>query len=400
MDLRSDQPWWLIRNGILATYPAVGADLRCEVAVIGGGITGALVALRLAQAGVDVVLLDKRDIGQGSTSASTALVQYELDVPLHELARRIGESQAARIYTMCRDAIDQLEQIVREGNYSCGFERTTCVQLASKARDDAMLAREHEARQRHGFRTEFFSRDDARARFSFARHAALRSADAAQIDPYRLTHGILCAGCACGLRVFDRTAVVQCRPVGQHVRLETQRGHLIHADRAIFAVGYEAQQYLRQKLARLQSTFAVVSDVIDEFTGWPDRCLIWETAKPYHYLRTTEDRRAMIGGGDIRSANPAVRDRLVCAKARRLARHFTRLFPQIPFECTCAWGGVFAETRDSLPYIGESPEFRNALFALGYGANGITFGVLAADILLALHEHGGHPDAHLFRFDR
>jgi len=67
MDLRSGHPFWLLKNGLLADYPSLKHDESCEVAVIGGGITGALVAYHLAQEGVETVLVDKRDIGGGST---------------------------------------------------------------------------------------------------------------------------------------------------------------------------------------------------------------------------------------------------------------------------------------------------------------------------------------------
>jgi cation diffusion facilitator CzcD-associated flavoprotein CzcO len=50
MDLTSGAPFWIIKNGLLATYPRLKRDRRCDVAVIGGGITGALVAHRFAQA--------------------------------------------------------------------------------------------------------------------------------------------------------------------------------------------------------------------------------------------------------------------------------------------------------------------------------------------------------------
>src|SRR5262245_46813416 len=69
MDLASPHPFWPLKNGLLSTYPSLKQDLRCEVAIIGGGITGALVAHHLVEAGMDVVLLDKREVAMGSTSA-------------------------------------------------------------------------------------------------------------------------------------------------------------------------------------------------------------------------------------------------------------------------------------------------------------------------------------------
>src|SRR5262249_55250262 len=105
MDLRSGQPFWPLRNGLLESYPALRQDETCEVAIIGGGITGALVAYHLAEEGVDIVLLDKRDVGTGSTAASTSLLQYEIDTELADLIDRVGEADAVRAYRLGIEAI-------------------------------------------------------------------------------------------------------------------------------------------------------------------------------------------------------------------------------------------------------------------------------------------------------
>ncbi|MEK6761961.1 MAG: FAD-dependent oxidoreductase [Nitrospirota bacterium] len=78
MDLRSGHPFWRLKNGLLADYPSLKYDESCEVAVIGGGITEALGAYHLGQEGVEAVLVDKRDIGVGSTAASTACCSMKL----------------------------------------------------------------------------------------------------------------------------------------------------------------------------------------------------------------------------------------------------------------------------------------------------------------------------------
>src|SRR4029078_11803192 len=116
MDLRSGHPFWLLKNGLLADYPSLKHNESCEVAVIGGGITGApaayhlvqergetgagitgaLAAYYLVQEGVETVLVDKRDIGGGITAASTALLQYEIDTELHHLIVSWGGATAAR----------------------------------------------------------------------------------------------------------------------------------------------------------------------------------------------------------------------------------------------------------------------------------------------------------------
>jgi len=114
MELVAGYPFWLIKNGLLCSYPKLLENTKCDVVIIGGGISGALTAYHLIQAGIECILVDGRTIGLGSTCASTSLLQYELDTPLHKLKTTIGEFKAVRAYQLCSDAIDKLINIMNE----------------------------------------------------------------------------------------------------------------------------------------------------------------------------------------------------------------------------------------------------------------------------------------------
>src|SRR5687768_16836387 len=109
MNLHSDYPFWMISGGLHQSWPVLRKKIKADVLVIGGGITGALITTALCNAGLDVVLVEKRHIGHGSTAASTAMLQYEIDTPLYELIEQRGEAAASRSYELCHAAIDQIE---------------------------------------------------------------------------------------------------------------------------------------------------------------------------------------------------------------------------------------------------------------------------------------------------
>ena len=201
MNLTSSHPFWSVKNGLPANYPSLQRNVSCDAVVIGGGITGALVAVHLAEAGVKTLVLDKRDIGTGSTSASTALLQYEIDVPLRELIKKVGPVAATRSYQLCRDAIGKLEQLVARLKIHCGFERKPSLFLARHQREIPELREEFQLRRKMGIELEFYDASAVRARFPFSRPAALFSKDGGQVDPHRLTHGLLAAGKRAGLEV-------------------------------------------------------------------------------------------------------------------------------------------------------------------------------------------------------
>lgn len=91
-----------------------------------------------------------------------------------------------------------------------------------------------------------------------------------------------------GMRTFARTYAAQFEPHGDgRMTILTEQGCRVTARKVVFATGYESQQVLQQKVAKLISTYALASEPVREISGWRDQCLIWETARPYVYMRMT-----------------------------------------------------------------------------------------------------------------
>ena len=400
MNLTSSHPFWSINNGLPANYPSLQRNVACDAVVIGGGITGALVAVHLAEAGIKTLVLDKRDIGTGSTSGSTGLLQYEIDVPLRELVKRVGPAAATRSYELCRRAIGKLEQLVARLRIDCGFERKPSLFMARHQREIPELREEFQLRRKMGIELEFYDSPAIRARFPFSRSAALFSQDGGQVDPHRLTHGLLAAGIRAGLEVCDRTKMTRLEQTRRGVRITTHNGCQITARRAVIAAGFESKALLNAEAGTLKSTYALISEPLPKISEWHQHCLIWESGSPYLYLRTTPEGRIIVGGEDEDFVNAKRRDALISRKTQTLVKKFGRLFPDLPLEVAYAWAGTFGETKDGLAYIGVHPRFPHVYFALGYGGNGITFSVIAAEIIRDYFLNRTNRDARLFRFSR
>ncbi|MGN6226418.1 MAG: NAD(P)/FAD-dependent oxidoreductase [Dyella sp.] len=400
MDTKSGYPWWTVSNGLIGQFPSLRTDTQCEVAVLGAGITGSLVAHALAEAGMDVLAIDRREAGWGSTAASTALLQYEIDTPLVDLIKRYGET-AARAYQACDEAIDTLAGIVAGMGEPVGFRPCGSLYFASKRRHVAALKREYQARQRHGLPVEQLDAAGVRERFGIDAPLALWTPHAARLDPYRFARVMLGQLGRRGVRVHDASEVQEWTAEPQGLRLRMSNGTQVRCAHLVVAAGYETQRWLKQRVAVNHSSYALITEPLDALPLQLHDNVIWESARPYVYLRGTDDRRIIIGGEDDRLDLPAKRAAALPRKVGKLMDRLHALAPDIQPELAFSWAGTFAETDDGLPFIGNAPGHDPRVhFVMAYGGNGITYSTIAAAIVRDAIQGRRHPLDALFGFGR
>lgn len=402
MDLTSGRLYSVEAYPETPVYPSLEDDVACDVLVIGGGEAGAFVGRSLQRQGIDTVLVEKRRIGLGTTAASTGLLQFENDRMLVDCIRAFGEHKAVRLYRLCAQALEELKKLASDMPEACGYRASGSLRYASGTADADKVRAEYDALRRYGFQAELWNEADIAERYSFRKPAALFSPADAQVDTYPLVHAVVADSCRRGMRAFERTNIVAIRHERSGPVATAANGCDIRARKVVFATGYETQQFRADPNTIVDSTYVVVTQPLSpDFEGWHRRSLIWETASPYLYMRTTGDHRIICGGLDEFAADADERDRRLPGKTERLLEALRRLFPQYgELRADYAWSAYFARTRDGLPLFGEQEGFPDCCFALGYGGNGTIHAMMGADIVSELVTKGYHPDADLFSFDR
>ena len=397
MDLRSGLPYWRLINKSHICYPTLDADLTCEIAIVGGGITGALAAYRLAKEGLDIVLLDKRSIGSGSTAASSGLLHYEADIELNDLIDAIGQDQAVRRYRLGTEAIGTVRDMCSSLGEDFGFEERAGLYLASKKSHVRRLRREFEVRKYFGFEVEYFDESELRERYALNAPAAILSRLSAQVDPLRLTQQLIAAAAERGARVFEQTSVMSIEGPSDCAVLVAQNGQRVRAKRVFIAAGCKTSDYLEESVSPPHSSFALASSPVRDPDPRLQQCTIWETARPYFYVRNTADDCLIIGGMDSAFGSDHAQHSMIPKQAKKLAHRFGELFPGKVLNACSAWAGVFGDAKNGLAYVGTSAKNPRAHFALGYAGNGIIFGVIASRILADLFLERDDADARVFR---
>jgi glycine/D-amino acid oxidase-like deaminating enzyme len=232
-DLRTGHPIWAGRRAPSVVHEPLARDIKTDVLVIGAGITGAMVADALITADVKVAVVDRRGLANGSTAASTALVQYEIDTPLIQLTRKIGKDNAIRAWRRSRLAVAALAARFEQLKLA-DVARRSSLYLAGNILDRRELEREHEARRAAGLPSRFLDRETLRDEFRVARTAALVSHGNLVIDPRKATLALLQAAAAKGASLFAPTDIVNVAPQRGGVIATADNGSRIRCRHLVF----------------------------------------------------------------------------------------------------------------------------------------------------------------------
>ncbi len=401
MNLHSHEPYFLMRNGVVTTYPSLQEDINIDVAIVGAGISGALVAYYLRNSGLKIAVFDRRHAGTGSTAASTSFLQYEIDTPLHELIQMVGEKNAVRSYELCRDAIYKLQNICKAVKQETEFSLLPSLQYASYQKHVSKLQEEYNTRRKYGFGVQWLEETDVHKTFGFNAPAAILSNDGGEVDVYMLTHHLLYQCHKKQHGIYSNTNIAN---ITNHTNgsatLQTDKGHKIKTRHVVIASGYESLKYIPKQVAQIHTTYALVSEPIANNTFWKKKSIVWETANPYMYFRVVDKNRVLVGGRDDEHHKPNLPHSRINQKAELLQQAFNKKLPHIPILPDFSWCGAFAVTKDGLPYIDSLPRNPNTHFALGFGGNGITFSVIAAQVIKDKILGKKNTDAGIFSFNR
>jgi glycine/D-amino acid oxidase-like deaminating enzyme len=394
--LRSGLSVWQGRRRARLPLSELPPNATADVLVVGAGISGALIAEAVAAQGLSVLVVDRRAPLEGSTPASTALLQYEIDTPLTKLSSRIGKARAQRVWRRSKLALDALRERTRWLGIAADAENRDSLYLAGNVLDADALKHEVAERRIAGFETQYLDQATVEKRYGIVGRAALLGFDNLAADPIRLAAGFLSIAASRGVRLvadFEAAAIEARR---NSVKVTAKDGRVVVAGSVVFATGYEFLKGIPLKGHSIGTTWAFATRPQPR-NLWNGRCFIWEASDPYLYLRAGPGGSVVCGGEDEDFADPAQREK---AKIAELRRKLEVLMPRLETEPAYVWSGNFGKSRTGTPTIGSIPNMANCYAVMGYGGNGITFSMLAAQMMATALTGARDPDSDLFSFSR
>jgi glycine/D-amino acid oxidase-like deaminating enzyme len=388
----------------IPTYPRLRGPLAADIVIVGGGLTGCATAFAFAAAGISTVLLERDQIGRGSTAAAAGLIAADLGLGAAILEKAIGVRSARRAAEAWRRAALDFAALLRRLRVKCDLEPRRAFSASIGGEQMVALERERKARRAAGMETPFLSARAAGTELGLESSGAIRVDDVATIDPYRACLGLAAAARSRGAVLFERSPVQRITFDSNAVHLVVDGG-TIRAGRVIVATGMPTALF--KALIRhfwLRTTYLAVTAPIParirQRLAKP--AAVWrDFANPPHVVRWLDDDRLMVMGADRETPPAPQREKTDIQRTGQLMYELSLLYPDISgILPEYGWDAPYARTDDGLPAIGPHRNFPRHLFAFGDGSHSVTGAFLASRILLRHYQGTADTVDEVFGFAR
>ncbi len=362
-----------------------------DVLIIGGGIIGCSIAYFLRKQGVEVIVLEKGDIGAQASSAAAGLL-----APIRPLSQR-DSFKAFQLAGLARFSsfVPELEAV---SGMNVGYEKTGTLRLlpAEKIVPAQTWA---EAWRHAGYHIEVLGPEEAYKREPLlyaGLHGAIRIADEAQIVPVQFVQAFAQAALNLGALFYTHTEVVALHRSESGKRIAgiwTDRGDLLTCNQLIIAAGAWSAQCgkwldvtlpvrpVRGELLAFQQPSPPVQHIIfDEGVFDED---IYLAPKPNGTL-VVGATKAEVGFDTSVSVEGALHLWTIAAQIMPTLAH-------CPIQRM--WAGLRPKTPDSRPLLGPIPSWENAMIASGHGGFGILLSAITGETISELVTTGQVPES-------
>jgi gamma-glutamylputrescine oxidase len=370
-------------------------SIRCDVAIVGGGYIGLNAALRLREAGIDVVLLEADFCGAGASGRAAGHIGSTIGKDIFTCLKTFGPKKGLELARLGDAAVDAFNARVAALGIDCDYVQSGNAVCGVHASQHDALKRSVDLAISHGLNFDYLDEQAMRARglpdaFKFG---ALETRGGI-MNPGKFVLGLRNAALAAGVRIFETSAV---RRIGRGavVELATDSG-TVRADKVLLAVnayGPERLGLFKSRVLPVRDSLFVTRPLTDKeraALGWSGQEGVYTAHESLESYRWTADGRIVGGSKEVTYAFGSRLDQAYDPRIfQGLEATFRDRFPQLAqVEIAQWWGGWIAMTLDFLPSWGRLGGAGEVYFYAGCNGHGIPQGVLMggamADLLLGV----------------
>ncbi|MEO5688551.1 MAG: FAD-binding oxidoreductase [Burkholderiaceae bacterium] len=362
----------------LQRHAPLSGAIRCDVAIVGAGLAGIGAALELRERGLDVVVLEARQIGWGASGRNGGQAIHGLACGQDVIEGQLGLEDSRKVWNMTIEALDILRERIARYGIECDW-RDGFIGVATNARKGAELSQwADEIEHKYGYPLTRIAPVDITQWVASPRyHSAIHDPRSGHLHPLKYVLGLARAAAAAGVRLYEDTEVTALQQ-DAGVTLKTANGE-VKAAQVLLA----GNVYLQEIAPRLESrimpvgTYIVCSEALDPKLAdalIPTRSAVCDTDFVLDYYRTTNDHRMLFGGRVSYSTKTPAN------LQQSMRQRMVDTFPQLAeAKIAYAWGGFVDITMNRAPDFGRIGA--NVYYLQGFSGHGLALTGLAGRIV-------------------
>jgi len=367
-----ETPYWLDPHPTTKSYSNKELPVKTDVLVIGSGFAGMSTALHLRKYGVEVTVLEKEQIGSEASSKNGGMSITGPSMGFDDLLKKFGEAQAVQMFRESMDAIDCIEENVKEGNIDCHFSRCGSFAAAFKPSHLNRLRHVQELEDKYlNHKTVLFSKEQMREEIGTDfYHGGLVDPLSVGVHPAKYIAGLVRMADDAGADLHEFTGADKIEKNGNHYIVHTDRGRIQAQNIAVCTNGYTGKitPWIQRRVVPFESFMITTEELPPDIANAisPKNRMMFDTKNRLFYFRLSPDGKRMMFGPDPQGFNKSFKDKVKTAR-----REMVEIFPQLEkFEIEYAWAGNCGMSFNFFPHIGQHD---GLYYAVGYNGHGISF---------------------------
>ena len=350
--------------------PVLSGDLKTDVVVIGGGLTGCSTALHLAEAGAEVVQLEAAHYGWGASGRSGGQIINGYSVEQDDLEKMVGEITARELWDHSVEAVEYTLGLIERHKIDCDWQ-PGYLHVGVKPRHASELEEwaEHLSKHYDYDILQYLDQKQLREILSSELYSGgVADPGSGHLHPLNYCLGVAKAAQNAGANMYQHTRVQKVIQSANGYRVETESGS-IECQQVVYA----CNAYLDRLAPAIGNkimpvgTYIVATEPLGETVARnliSNQSAVADTNFVLDYYRTSADHRLLFGG---RVSYSTLEPRKL---TQSLQTRMLRVFPQLAgVKIEFSWGGYVAITRNRAPHIGRQKD--GTWFAQGFSGHGM-----------------------------
>ena len=373
------QSLWGATAAPACTLPELKGSTRSQVVIIGAGYTGLSAALHLCESGIDVVVVDAAELGEGASGLNGGQVIAGVKHDPDTLEQMFGARCGAQMVATVASAPELLFGLIDKYQIDCEATRNGWIQPATS--ESALAAIDVRVAQwrRRGAPVELLDRAQISRLIGSQRYCGgWLDRRGGTVQPRSLLLGLARVVGRLGGRIFTRSAAIALKRTDGQWRIATARGQVTAATVVVATNAYSGEllDALRRSVIAVPS-FQVATEPLPAALRrsiLPQGQAASDTWHLLRYFRLSADGRLVLGSRGVFGSTPPT------IAARHHYRAVQEIFPELRgVRYEYHWGGMVAMTSDHLPHLHELAPGLHA--GLGYNGRGVAMAIVMGRLL-------------------